>query len=104
MPPADAPVCARPAAPARQDAKVVAALIAGQSIEAIADEDGRTRKRVETAAIGRASKILVRLDRRHGFSKAAPADDAPDAGGRERPLATLDATAKRMIAARKTAP
>ena len=48
MPPADAPVCARTAAPARRGAKIVAARIAGQSVEAIADSEGLTRKRVET--------------------------------------------------------
>ena len=48
MPPADAPVRARTAAPARRGAKIVAALIAGQSVEAIADSEGLTRKRVET--------------------------------------------------------
>ena len=48
MPPADAPVCARKAAPARHGAKIVAALVAGQSVEAIADSEGLTRKRVET--------------------------------------------------------
>jgi len=48
MPPADAPVCARTAAPARRGAKIVAARIAGQSLEAIADSEGLTRKRVET--------------------------------------------------------
>jgi hypothetical protein len=48
MPPADAPVCARTAAPARRGAKIVAARIAGQSVEAIADSAGLTRKRVET--------------------------------------------------------
>ena len=48
MPPADAPVCARTAAPARRGAKIVAALVSGQSVEAIADSEGLTRKQVET--------------------------------------------------------
>ena len=48
MPPADAPVCARRAAPARRGAKIVAALVSGRSVEAIADSEGLTRKRVET--------------------------------------------------------
>ncbi len=48
MPPADAPVRARTAAPARRGAKIVAALVSGQSVEAIADSEGLTRKRVET--------------------------------------------------------
>ena len=48
MPPADAPVCARTAAPARRGAKIVAALVSGRSVEAIADSEGLRRKRVET--------------------------------------------------------
>ena len=47
MPPADAPVRARKAAPARRGATIVAALISGQSVEAIAESEGLTRKRVE---------------------------------------------------------
>jgi len=47
MPPADAPVCARTAAPARRGPKIVAALVSGRSIEAIADSERLTRKRVE---------------------------------------------------------
>ena len=146
MPPADAPVRARKAAPARRGAKIVAALVSGQSVEAIADSERLTRKRVETLlrdelrrrwvapaarprapadraaggdggdaraawprtasspAIDRVLKILDRLDRYHGFSKLAPANDAPDEGGRERLLAKLNAMAERMIAARKTEP
>jgi hypothetical protein len=48
MPPADAPVCARTAAPARRGEKIVAALVTGQSVEAIAESERLTRKRVET--------------------------------------------------------
>ena len=48
MPPADAPIGARTAAPARRGAKIVAALAAGQTVEAIADREGLTPKRVET--------------------------------------------------------
>ena len=48
MPPADAPVRARTAALARRGANIVAARIAGQSVEAIAETEGVTRKRVET--------------------------------------------------------
>ena len=48
MPPADAPVRARTAAPARRGAKIVAALVSGQSVEAIAETELLTRKRVET--------------------------------------------------------
>jgi hypothetical protein len=145
MPPADAPVCARTAAPARRGAKIVAALVSGQSVEAIADSEGLTRKRVETllrdelrrrwvapaadharlqivrleamaatlaplaaagetSAIDRVPRILDRLDRYHGFDKAAAVGPDPDKGGRERLLAKLNAMAERMIAARKTAP
>ena len=48
MPPTDAPVCARTAAPARRGAKIVAALVSGRTVEAIANSEGLTRKRVET--------------------------------------------------------
>lgn len=48
MPPADAPVRARKSARARRRERIVAALAAGRSIEAIADSEGLTRKRVET--------------------------------------------------------
>ena len=48
MPPADAPVCARTAARARRGAKIVAARVAGQTLEAIAEGEHMTRKRVET--------------------------------------------------------
>jgi hypothetical protein len=48
MPPADAPVRARTTAPARRGAKIAGARIAGQSVEAIAESEGLTRKRVET--------------------------------------------------------
>jgi hypothetical protein len=145
MPPADAPVRARKAAPARRGPKIVAALVSGQSVEAIAEAERLTRKRVEALlrdelrrrwvapaaeharlqivrleamaaklapstengelpAIDRVLKILDRLDRYHGFGKLAPANDAPDEGGRERLLAKLNAMAERMIAARKAEP
>jgi hypothetical protein len=145
MSPADAPERARKVAPARRGAKIVAARVAGRSVEAIADSELLTRKRVETllrdelrrrwvapaadharlqivrleamaailaplaaagdtAAIDRALKILDRLDRYHGFSKLAPANDPPHEGGRERLLAKLNAMAERMIAARKAEP
>ena len=48
MPPTDAPVRVRKSARARHRAKIVAALVAGQSVEAVADGEGLTRKRVET--------------------------------------------------------
>ncbi len=139
MPPADAPVRARKAAPARRGAKIVAALISGQSIEAIAESEGLTRKRAEALlrdelrrrwvapaadyarlqivrleaiaatlaplaengelpAIDRVLKILVRLDRYHGFGKLAPASAEPDEGARARLLAKLNTMAERMIA------
>ena len=47
MSPADAPDRARKAAPARRWPKIVAALVSGQSVEAIAETAGLTRKRVE---------------------------------------------------------
>jgi hypothetical protein len=47
MPPADAPVRARKAAPARRGPKIVAALVSGQSVEAIAEAERLSRKRVE---------------------------------------------------------
>jgi len=145
MSPVDAPVRARKAAPARRGPKIVAALVSGQSVEAIAESERLTRKRVEAllrdelrrrwvapaadharlqivrlqamaaqlaplaedgdlAAIDRVLKILDRLDRYHGLGKLAPANDAPDEGGRARLLAKLNAMAERMIAARKTPP
>ena len=48
MPPADAPVRARKAAPARRGPKILAALVAGASVDAIAEREGLSRKRVET--------------------------------------------------------
>ena len=48
MSPDDAPARARKAAPARRGPQVFAALVAGQSLEAIADDQGLTRRRVET--------------------------------------------------------
>jgi len=63
MSPADAPVCGRAAALARPTARIVAARIAGRSIETIADSEGLTRKRVET---------LLRDElRRRGVASAA---------------------------------
>jgi hypothetical protein len=47
MPPADAPVRARTAAPARRGAQIVAALVSGRSVETIAEGERMTRKRVE---------------------------------------------------------
>jgi hypothetical protein len=47
MSPDDAPDRARIAAPARRGAKIVAALVSGQSVEAIAESERLTRKRVE---------------------------------------------------------
>jgi hypothetical protein len=62
MPPAEAPVCALPAAPARRGATILAARIAGRSIEAIAASEGLTRKRIET---------LLRVElRRRGVASA----------------------------------
>jgi hypothetical protein len=145
MPPADAPVRARTNARARQCAKIVAAAASGLSVEAIAESEGLTRKRVETllrdelrrrwvapssdharlqlvrlqamtatltplaregdlAAVDRMLKILDRLDRYHGFSKLAPANDSPDPGARAKLLARLNALAARVIANRKPAP
>ena len=48
MSPHDAPARARKAAPVRRGPQVFAALVAGQSLEAIADDQGLTRRRVET--------------------------------------------------------
>jgi hypothetical protein len=66
MPPAVAPVRARKAAAARCGANIVAARIAGQSIEAIAASERMSRKRVEA---------LLRDElRRRGIAR--PADHA----------------------------
>lgn len=56
----------------------------------------------ELPAIDRLLKIVDRLDRYHGFGKGFVPRDEPEAGGRERLLAKLNAMAERMIAARKT--
>ena len=142
MPPTDAPARARKAAPARRGREILAALVAGEGVDAIAAKQGLSRKRVETMlrdelrrrwappaedyarlqiarleamsatlatsaesgdlpAIDRMLKILDRLDRYHGFGKAAAARVEPDEGARERLLAKLNAMAARMIAARK---
>jgi len=63
MPPADAPVGARKIAPVRPAARIVAARIAGRTIEAIADSEGLSRKRVE--------KLLRDELRRRGVASAA---------------------------------
>ncbi|HYA73788.1 MAG TPA: hypothetical protein VEF36_11590 [Roseiarcus sp.] len=48
MPPAVAPVRARKAAPARRGPKILVALVAGESVDAIAEKEGLSRKRIET--------------------------------------------------------
>ena len=48
MPPAVAPVRARQAAPARRGPKILVALVAGEGVDAIAEKEGLSRKRVET--------------------------------------------------------
>ena len=48
MSPDEAPACARKVAPARRGPQLLAALIAGRSVEAIAEQQRMTRKRVET--------------------------------------------------------
>ena len=48
MSPDEAPARARKVAPARRGRQVLAALIAGRSVEAIAEQERMTRKRVET--------------------------------------------------------
>ena len=48
MPPTDAPVRARKTAPARRGAKILLALVAGAGVDAIAEKEGLSRKRVET--------------------------------------------------------
>lgn len=48
MPPSDAPARARKAAPARRGPPILAALVAGEGLDAIAESQGLSRKRVET--------------------------------------------------------
>ncbi len=48
MPPAVAPARARKPAPARRGPKILVALVAGESVDAIADKEGLSRKRIET--------------------------------------------------------
>jgi hypothetical protein len=90
MSPADAPVGARTIAPARPAARVVAARIAGRTIEAIADSEGLSRKRVE--------KLLRDELRRR--SLASPADYARLQIAR---LESLAATLAPLAAAGETA-
>ena len=47
MSPVDAPVRARKAAPARRGPKILAALVSGRSVDAIAERERLSRKRVE---------------------------------------------------------
>jgi hypothetical protein len=48
MPPADAPKRARKAAPARRGPRILVALAAGAGLDAVAEKEGLSRKRVET--------------------------------------------------------
>ncbi|MGD1038838.1 MAG: hypothetical protein ABR878_17060 [Roseiarcus sp.] len=47
MPPAVAPARARKAAPARRGPRILVALVAGESVEAIAEKEGLSRNRIE---------------------------------------------------------
>ncbi|MBV8472022.1 MAG: hypothetical protein JO234_01285 [Hyphomicrobiales bacterium] len=47
MPPSDAPARARKAAPARRGPNILVALVAGAGVDAIAEKEGLSRKRVE---------------------------------------------------------
>ncbi len=48
MPPSNALAGARKAAPARKGPKILVALVAGESVDAIAEKEGLSRKRIET--------------------------------------------------------
>jgi hypothetical protein len=48
MPPAAAPARARKNAPARRGPGILVALVAGETVDAIAEKEGLTRRRVET--------------------------------------------------------
>jgi hypothetical protein len=48
MPPNAAPIRARKAAPARRGPKILVALVAGEGVDAIAEKEGLSRKRIET--------------------------------------------------------
>jgi len=48
MPPAAAPARARRVAPARRGPAILVALVAGETVDAIAEKEGLTRRRVET--------------------------------------------------------
>lgn len=48
MPPSVAPSRARKAAPARRGPKILVALVAGEGVDAIAEKEGLSRKRIET--------------------------------------------------------
>ncbi len=100
MPPADAPVRARKVAPARRGAKIVAALVAGQSVEAIAESERLTRNRVEALlrdelrrrwvapAADHARLQIVRLEAM--TAKLAPSAEAGDLPAIDRALKILD--------------
>jgi hypothetical protein len=47
MPPVVAPARARKAAPVRRGPKILLALVAGESVDAIAEQEGLSRKRIE---------------------------------------------------------
>jgi hypothetical protein len=55
----------------------------------------------DLAAVDRMLKILDRLDRYHGFTRASPSGPAYDETARERLLAKLNAMAARMVIAPK---
>jgi hypothetical protein len=48
MPPTAAPARARKNAPARRSPAILVALVAGETVDAIAEKEGLTRRRVET--------------------------------------------------------
>jgi hypothetical protein len=93
MPPAVAPVRARQAAPARRGPKILVALVAGEGVDAIAEKEGLSRKRVET---------ILRDELRRRW--VAPAEDYArlQIVRLEAMSARLNAMAARMIAARKS--
>ena len=100
MPPAGAPQRARKTAPARRGAKILDALLAGESVDAIAEKEGLSRKRVETIlrdelrrrwvapAEDYARLQIVRLERM--CAKLAAKAEEGDLPAIDRMLKTLD--------------
>jgi hypothetical protein len=100
MPPSVAPPRARKAAPARKGPKILMALIAGESLEAIAEREGLTRKRVEAILVDELGRrwiastedyVRLQIARLEAMSaKLAAKAEAGDVAAIDRMLKILD--------------